>query len=154
PSETPAAGAHSGETQATPPGPSRPDHVRDEALAGADYSTWLVAIYLSGVVVMLARIVLGVRGGRPLWRPAGSVADPALLAKTAVLSKAVGLRRVPALAYCRGVAIPTVFGLLRSTILLPLSAASGLTVKELGAIVLHELVHLRRHDPWVNLLQR
>ena len=66
----------------------------------------------------------------------------------------MGLRRVPTLTYCRAVAVPTVFGLLQSTILLPLAAASGLTLAELEAIILHELAHLRRHDHWVNLMQR
>jgi hypothetical protein len=57
-------GPNSGENQSTPPAMSLPERGRDAAVAGADYSTWLVAIYLSGVVVMLARVVLGGQGGR------------------------------------------------------------------------------------------
>ena len=67
------------QNQSTPPALSLPEHGGDAAIAGADYSTWLVAIYLSGVVVMLARVVLGIHGGRRLCRQAVQVEDPALL---------------------------------------------------------------------------
>jgi BlaR1 peptidase M56 len=50
--------------------------------------------------------------------------------------------------------IPKVVGLIWPRILIPVSALSGLSAAELELILIHELAHLRRHDMWVNLVQR
>ena len=44
-------------------------------------------------------------------------------------------------------------GSLRPFILLPMSAISGLSPKELETILMHEFAHIRRHDALVNLAQ-
>lgn len=49
--------------------------------------------------------------------------------------------------------VPLVIGWLRPVILLPASAASGLTVAQLELILAHELAHVRRNDHLINLLQ-
>jgi hypothetical protein len=64
------------------------------------------------------------------------------------------LRMTPALAVSPQVGVPTVAGILRPTILLPLAIVSGLAPDELEAILAHELAHLRRYDHLVNLIQR
>jgi beta-lactamase regulating signal transducer with metallopeptidase domain len=48
---------------------------------------------------------------------------------------------------------PAVCGLFRPVILLPRSLADHLPPAQLRAVLLHELVHLRRGDVWVNCLQ-
>lgn len=48
---------------------------------------------------------------------------------------------------------PSVVGWLRPVILLPMSAVTGLAPDQLGAVLAHELAHIRRHDYLVNLLQ-
>ena len=50
--------------------------------------------------------------------------------------------------------MPTVVGLLRPTILLPITFATGLSPGQVEAILIHELEHIRRHDFLVNLFQR
>jgi hypothetical protein len=111
-------------------------------------------IYLTGVLLLLARLTLGLHGGRRLCRQARAVTDALLLAALDRQARALGLRASPLLAVCRQVAVPTVVGILRPTILLPLAIATGLTPHELETILAHELAHLRRYDPLVNLLQR
>jgi hypothetical protein len=49
--------------------------------------------------------------------------------------------------------VPIVIGWLRPYILLPVSAVTGLGESQLGAILAHELAHIRRHDYLANLLQ-
>lgn len=49
---------------------------------------------------------------------------------------------------------PALIGWLRPVILLPLSATSGLTPRQVELILLHELAHVRRWDYAVNLAQR
>ncbi|MEY4917910.1 MAG: Methicillin resistance mecR1 protein [Verrucomicrobiota bacterium] len=48
---------------------------------------------------------------------------------------------------------PAVCGLLRPVILLPRALAEKLSAGQLRAVLLHELIHLRRRDVWVNFLQ-
>jgi hypothetical protein len=50
--------------------------------------------------------------------------------------------------------VPTVVGLFRPAILLPVAFASGLSLGQVEAILIHELEHIRRHDFLVNLFQR
>jgi hypothetical protein len=69
-------------------------------------------------------------------------------------SRAFGLRFVPAAAYCQRVASPIVVGVLRPVILLPMFLATGLSIEQIEAILAHELAHIRRHDPLINLIQR
>ena len=49
--------------------------------------------------------------------------------------------------------VPTVIGWLTPVVLLPGSVLSGLTPRQVEAILAHELAHIRRHDYLVNLLQ-
>jgi hypothetical protein len=118
------------------------------------YAPLLTSAYLAGVAFLLARLLFGLYGGRRLRNQSELVADPSLLALLRRHSGSLGLRCAPPLAYCRRVAVPTVVGILRPVILLPLYVASGLTEHELGVILTHELAHIRRYDHLVNLFQR
>jgi len=48
---------------------------------------------------------------------------------------------------------PAVCGLFRPAILIPQSLAENFSEEQLRAVLLHELIHLRRRDVWVNFLQ-
>lgn len=51
------------------------------------------------------------------------------------------------------VKVPMVIGLIKPVILLPVSAFTGLSQKQLESIIVHELAHIIRRDYLVNLLQ-
>jgi hypothetical protein len=51
------------------------------------------------------------------------------------------------------VEVPSLIGWLRPVVLLPASALTGLTPRQIEAILAHELAHVRRHDYLVNLAQ-
>jgi beta-lactamase regulating signal transducer with metallopeptidase domain len=70
------------------------------------------------------------------------------------LRRALGIRRRVGLFLSPHVHGPALVGWLRPVILLPLSASSGLTPRQVELLLLHELVHVRRWDYAVNLLQR
>ncbi len=114
----------------------------------------VTGLYLLGVSLLLVRLVAGLHGGRRLRLASQNVTDTALLAMLAARAKAIGLRAVPAVALCSRLAVPVVVGVLRPMVLLPLTLASGLSPQQLEAILTHELAHIRRFDPLVNLLQR
>jgi beta-lactamase regulating signal transducer with metallopeptidase domain len=48
---------------------------------------------------------------------------------------------------------PAVCGLFRPTVLLPQALIANLSPEQIRAVLLHELIHLRRHDVWVNCAQ-
>jgi hypothetical protein len=104
-----------------------------------DWLLWMTRAWLLGAVVLCARSAGGwylarrrCRQGRgELW----------------------GLRGGVPVYESASVTVPQVFGWLRPIILLPFSAAAGLTPEQLEAVIEHELAHVRRHDYLVNLLQ-
>jgi beta-lactamase regulating signal transducer with metallopeptidase domain len=112
------------------------------------------AVYTAGVVLLLARLLFGLRGGRKLRTNSEAVTEQGLLAALGNRTTALRLRAVPALALCRHVTVPTVVGVLKPTILLPFAVVAELTLGQIEAILAHELAHVRRHDLLVNLLQR
>ncbi len=64
-----------------------------------------------------------------------------------------GLRKNVALRVTSEAMSPAVCGLFRPVILLPRSLLEKLTANQLRAVLLHELIHLRRWDVWVNCAQ-
>jgi beta-lactamase regulating signal transducer with metallopeptidase domain len=117
-------------------------------------SRWVAVLYLAGVALVLGRLLHGVWGGRHLRRVALPITDESLLNSVSQLARRVGLRVDPVIAWCEEISIPIVVGILHPMILLPAAFVSGLTPDQLDALILHELAHIRRFDPIVNLLQR
>ncbi|GMV92665.1 MAG: hypothetical protein AMXMBFR82_24430 [Candidatus Hydrogenedentota bacterium] len=119
-----------------------------------DYTPYLILAYLAGVVVMLARLGLGLAGGGSLRKRAERISDNAILEAVRRHAQLLKLRAVPVVAYCHRVAVPTVVGVIRPMILLPASLATGMPPLQVELLLLHELAHIRRYDHAVNILQR
>jgi WD40 repeat protein/beta-lactamase regulating signal transducer with metallopeptidase domain len=115
---------------------------------------YLASAYLFGVLAMIARLTIGLRGGERLRRAAELVADADLLAMVRHQAARVGMKIAPAVALYEKITVPIVVGVLQPMIVLPAALISGLTPDQLQALILHELAHIRRHDTLVNLLQR
>jgi beta-lactamase regulating signal transducer with metallopeptidase domain len=118
------------------------------------FAPQLTTAYLCGVALMLMRLVIGLWGGRRLRRQVRLIDEPSLLAAMQRQATALGLKLLPVLAYCERVTVPTVVGVLKPMILLPLTLTSGLSPEQMESVLAHELAHLRRYDHLVNLLQR
>lgn len=114
----------------------------------------VILFYLAGVMVFLLRVFLGVWGSRRLCSGSIVVDDHRLQELVLIQARKLGLRVVPVMRFCERVSVPVVVGVLRPVILIPISVAAGLSPTQMSAILLHELAHIRRFDPWVNLLQR
>jgi beta-lactamase regulating signal transducer with metallopeptidase domain len=63
------------------------------------------------------------------------------------------LRHTVRLGLINQVVSPAVCGLFRPTILLPLTLIRQLNVSQMRAILLHEVIHVRRGDVWISCLQ-
>ncbi|APZ94454.1 M56 family metallopeptidase [Fuerstiella marisgermanici] len=145
-------------TEAAAGSPSREvDVVAAESVTSFTWvavTPWLVAAYAVGVMVMLVRLLLAVTRTSRLVRTAMVIADGALVNSLKSLAEQWAMKSIPILAATERIIVPQVVGLVRPTILLPASALTGLTHDQLVLILTHEMAHLRRHDMWVNLLQR
>lgn len=118
------------------------------------FARFFTGVYFIGVALMLLRFATALRGGYRLARTAIPIADDALLATIRRQARRIGLRTAPATAWCREISIPVVVGIVRPMVLLPAALASGLSPDQLRALIAHELAHIRRFDPLINILQR
>lgn len=81
-------------------------------------------------------------------------ADEPLRAQAAELAAAIGLRKAPEVRVVEGVVPPLLWAFLgRGVIVLPGALARGLKPEERGALLLHEMAHLRRRDHWMRRLE-
>jgi TonB family protein len=114
-----------------------------EARQGTDWASVLRGVYLGGLLLVAARFVAGaVRTSRMvrLARPAAyaqAVADDVRRS----LGMGAGVRAMES----PGAAVPMTWGTLRPVVLLP-EEARHWSGERLRAVVLHELIHVRRHD--------
>ena len=134
---------------------------RSVVAAGAGGATgpverWLplfVMAWMGGVLVLALRLVGGWFWIRRMTSRQAVTAEPALDAMVRRLARSLHISRTVRLFLSSGVEVPTVIGWLKPTVLLPMSALSGLSPLQIEAILAHELAHVRRHDYLVNLLQ-
>ncbi len=113
----------------------------------------LVLGWLAGVGLLAARLLGGWalvqrwarRGARPV--------SPAWQASLDQMRQSLGLRRAVALLESARVSVPMTVGWLKPVVLLPIGLLSGLSPRQVEAILAHELAHVSRHDYLVNLIQ-
>tara|TARA_R110002095_G_scaffold33315_1_gene32079 strand:+ start:257 stop:2719 length:2463 start_codon:yes stop_codon:yes gene_type:complete len=114
-----------------------------------------VGLILWTFVAMLIISVMGIRYGR-CWRTigrAGYVNHPELTQLLTRLCSDLRLKRKVRLLITNSRIGPAVIGLFRPTILLPTAITGARTSQELEPILAHELIHIRRGDLWIGLLQ-
>src|SRR5688572_1600433 len=70
-----------------------------------------------------------------------------------ILARQLSIDRIILLAESTSIQVPVVVGYLKPMILIPLGMCSSLSTEQLETIFLHELMHIRRKDYLVNLLQ-
>ncbi|MBW8039910.1 MAG: M56 family metallopeptidase [Planctomycetes bacterium] len=114
---------------------------------GVVFLVWLAVVIAMGL--LLFQRALFVRGLVAQSKESGRLMNDALAyccASMGIKSK-VGLKVLP------NATTPSVCGLIRPVILLPQNLASTLGASRLRAVLMHELVHIKRCDLWVNLAQ-
>lgn len=119
----------------------------------AGWPSRVAHLWLAGVLLAAARPLLGWAQVRRLRRVGLSPAPRHVRQALSRLASALRLRRVAQVAQSALVDVPCVVGWLRPLVLLPASALTGLSARELESVLAHELAHVRRGDWLVNLLQ-
>ena len=118
------------------------------------YLLWIDAAWLLGVCGLAFRNVGGLWMIRRLRNRAARNEAPAeVQERFARIVAALGLKREVLLRISDAIAGPVTVGALKTVVLLPVAAISGLGVEELEVVLAHELAHVRRADFVWNLLQ-
>jgi beta-lactamase regulating signal transducer with metallopeptidase domain len=113
---------------------------------------WLVLAWALGVTVCSLRLLSGWLKLRRLVReaePAPAEWQEAL----EWLARRLGMTRPVRLLRSAALDVPAAVGWLRPVVLLPVSALTGLSARQLEMVLAHELAHIRRYDYAVNLVQ-
>lgn len=127
----------------------QPSPVAESTTAVADrlWNVWWIgALLVAGVTV-----VRTLRGWRTLRRSMQDV-PPELTELAAGMAQRLGLRHPTPILVTASFG-PAVFGLPRPRILLPGALVRAASREQLTTILAHELIHVRRGDLWVALLQ-
>jgi beta-lactamase regulating signal transducer with metallopeptidase domain len=114
---------------------------------------YLVLAWLTGVTLLSARLVAGYVGVRRL-RASGAPLHHSLLPEFHKLARRMhvsgNVKAVSSHLVCEALVV----GLWRPLVLIPAAWITEMPAHTLEAVLAHELAHVRRHDLWVNLLQR
>ncbi len=122
----------------------------------ATFEGWAVVIfiaYLVGVVICSIRFARGVFFSRQLRQQAHPVTDSPIRNTVVRLTKQLQLRKNPVVMWCAETAVPSVVGVLKPVVLLPIALATEATSQQIEHVLMHEFIHLRRFDPMLNCLQ-
>jgi uncharacterized protein involved in exopolysaccharide biosynthesis/beta-lactamase regulating signal transducer with metallopeptidase domain len=113
----------------------------------------LAVCWMAGVVVFSARLGRSCWWQRKLRTGDQEAAEPGWIEWMDDLRCRLEISRPVRLVKSRLAEVPAVIGWLRPVILLPAASVAGLSPEQLGAILAHELAHIRRHDYLVNVFQ-
>jgi len=118
-----------------------------------DALPWLVEAWLLGVASFSLRSAGGFFLLERERRRQSSVVSPRVLEICQTLQRRIGLDRAIAYCECRWLQAPAVIGWFRPVVFLPVTALTGLSEEQLQSVIAHELAHIQRLDPFVNVFQ-
>lgn len=115
--------------------------------------TVVALLWLLGSLFMMALALGQHRALLQRWGRAdpGPLAD-SLRAVALSAARTLGLRSSPHLEVLPGAAGPAVLGFLRPRVILPGPWLQRASAEELRHVLLHELTHIRRRDPWAHMV--
>lgn len=115
-------------------------------------AAWMLLFQFLGTAMFLALLVLDFLRLRRLIRTADPVDERHRLVLDGLVQR-LKMRIRPRLLVSDRCSIPFAAGLMRPLIMLPRRSLQRLDPAEFEAVLVHELLHLRRGDLWINLLQ-
>ncbi len=114
-------------------------------------SELLAVIWVFGASVFLVRAFGGLLYLRGIIQT-GRIAE-AIQPTLDALRINLGIRRMVTVLESAAVTVPLVTGMLKPVIILPLGMATGLSTAQIESILIHELIHIKRYDYLLNLVQ-
>ncbi|HUZ06309.1 MAG TPA: M56 family metallopeptidase, partial [Candidatus Paceibacterota bacterium] len=114
-------------------------------------AAWLLMLSASVSVVLLVWLLAH---WMQIARKVRCAADsPRLTAIACEAQRFLGMKSKVQVRLAANPMSPAVCGLFRPAILIPQTLADNFSDEQLHAVLLHELIHLRRRDVWMNFLQ-
>ena len=110
-----------------------------------DLGTWLLGLWAFGVVVLLARLVLGAWVIRGIVRRARVLDEPDWQRPIYEISDRLDLRDAPRLVQSDRIKMPFATGFVKAVIVLPAESGSW-SEERRYAVLIHELAHVKRRD--------
>lgn len=126
---------------------------RSSVAPSLDALPWLVEAWLLGVAFFSLRSAGGFLLLERERRKRSTVVGPRVLEICYMLQDQLGLRRAISYCECAWLQAPAVIGWFRPVVFLPATALTGLSEEQLQAVIAHELAHIQRLDPFVNVFQ-
>src|SRR5579859_5958170 len=123
------------------------------AATSLDAIPWLVEAWLLGVAFFSLRSAGGFFLLERERRRQSSIVSANVLEICYTLQDRLGIDRAIQYCECKWLQAPAVIGWFRPIVFLPVSALTGLSEDQLQAVIAHELAHIRRFDPFVNVFQ-
>ena len=114
---------------------------------------WLVEAWLLGVALFSLRSAGGFILVERERRRRSTVVSAHVLEICYDLQNRLGIHRAIAYCECAWLQAPAVIGWFRPVVFLPVTALTGLSEEQLQAVIAHELAHIQRLDPFVNVFQ-
>ena len=114
---------------------------------------WIVLAWVLGIVTLCARLVVDMATLRQLRSRFVQLAPATVTSTVQRLHKTLALGHNVEVKLSQLADVPLVIGYLKPLILVPTGVLSGLTPQQLELILAHELAHIKRGDPFVNLVQ-
>jgi len=126
---------------------------RPSSTSSLDALPWLVEAWLVGVAFFSLRSAGGFFLLERERRRQSSLVSPRVLEICHTLQRRLGLDRAIAYCECKWLQAPAVIGWFRPVVFLPVTALTGLSEEQLEAVIAHELAHIQRLDPFLNVFQ-
>jgi len=114
---------------------------------------WLVEAWLLGVAFFSLRSAGGFLLLERERRKQSDSVSARVLEVCQTLQRRLGLDRTIRYCECAWLQAPAVIGWFRPIVLLPVTALTGLSEEQLQLVIVHELAHIQRLDPFVNVFQ-
>jgi beta-lactamase regulating signal transducer with metallopeptidase domain len=129
-----------------------PAEEQEPARASLPWAEGLGTAWLLGSACWFA---LAVRRARSFSRALvyATRAPPELASRVAELARLVGLSRPPRTLLVPGRVTPMVWGAFQPVLLVPAGLLGQIGGDAMDTLILHELAHVRRRDPWVRALE-
>ena len=118
-----------------------------------NFFSWLILFWILGVMIFSLRLSGGFLYTRRLIKSANQARDPSIKRMLDELMFKLKIKRTVRVLESAMIKVPMTVGCLYPVILLPPSALLGLTPQQMQTIIAHELVHIKRFDFLVNVLQ-
>lgn len=122
----------------------------------ASPSAWLSSIFYLwavGTILFGIRPLLSWLNVRHLLKTGAVVEDVTLRNVLVRIKQRLNVRSNVRLLESKLLVAPILIGYFKPTVMLPASLISNLSIKEIEAVVAHELAHVRRHDFLINVFQ-